>query len=161
MCTNCSKMGHTVEKCWEPGGGVQEKRQTGSGTQAKKNGSGETQRKWEGANAAIDDNSADSSSESCAFLHDISIYTAGIHGPFCSVDWNNSPSQTDIIAAAASQLHYFFDSGTTSYCSPDCADFSLLHPIPTQQVCGINGSAISAVAIRISISNVERDSDLS
>ena len=20
MCTNCSKTGHTIEKCWEPGG---------------------------------------------------------------------------------------------------------------------------------------------
>ena len=141
-------MGHTVEKCWEPGGGSAGKAPDWfRNAKAKKNGSGETQRKQEKANAAVDDNSADSGSESCAFLHDISICTAGIQGPFCSVDWNNSPPQTDIIAAATSQLYYFFDLGATSHCSPDHADFSVLHLIPTRQVRGINGSTISTVAI--------------
>ena len=141
-------MGHTVEKCWEPGGGSAGKAPDWfRNAKAKKHGSGETQRKQEKANAAVDDNSADSSSESCAFLHDISICTAGIQGPFCSVDWNNSLPQTDIITATTSQLYDFFDSGATTHCSPEHADFSVLHPIPTRQVSGINGSTISAVAI--------------
>ena len=41
-CTNCSKMGHTVEKCWEPGGGSAGKAPDWfRNAKAKKNGSGD------------------------------------------------------------------------------------------------------------------------
>ena len=120
------------------------KHQTGLRTRKPEKTVPERSPKHEKANPAVDDNSTDSGSESCAFLHDFSICLANLQEPSFSVDWNDS--SLDIIAAA-SHLPYFFDSGATSHCSPDQADFSMLRPIPTQQVCGINGSAISAVAI--------------
>ena len=46
MCTDCSKTGHTIEKCWEPGGGSEGKALDWfKNAKARKNGSGEKPKK--------------------------------------------------------------------------------------------------------------------
>ena len=103
--------------------------------------------KHEEANAAMDDSSNDSGSEFYALLRDLSVCLTEVQQPSCSIDWSDLSLPADIIAAATSCLPYFFDSGATSHCSPNQADFSQLQPISTRQVHEINSSAISAIAI--------------
>ena len=124
-CSNCSKTGHTLDKCWEPGEGSEGKAPDWfKNMKARKNGSGH-----EKANAAVDNIGTNNGLESCALLCDLSICMTDVLEPSCSFDWSSLSPQIDIIAAATSHLPYFFDSGATSHCSPNQADFSLLQPI--------------------------------
>lgn len=90
----------------------------------------------EQAHAAVTKESSDSSSDSCAFLHDI---------PECSIDWNDIMASTTNVNAVASTPLYLLDSGATSHCSQYCKDFSDIITIPTQEIRGINRSSISAI----------------
>ena len=81
---------------------------------ARKNGSGH-----EKANAAVDNIGTNNGLESCALLCDLSICMTDVLEPSCSFDWSSLSPQIDIIAAATSHLPYFFDSGSTSHCSPN------------------------------------------
>jgi Pol polyprotein, beta-barrel domain/gag-polypeptide of LTR copia-type len=140
-CSNCDKSGHTIEKCWEKGGGSEGKAPDWWKTAKEKQrkGTGKTKKEKEHAHAAISEvSSSDSGSESCAILQDSPPLLSSDHS---SVDWDN------IIASATDPFPYYFDSGATSHCSPNQNDFYTLHPIPAHDICGINGSSISAVAM--------------
>ena len=123
-CTNCLHTGHTLDKCWEEGGGSARKV-----PDWWKNLKEKKKSKKEQAHAAITEATDDSGSESCALLHDHSA------DPY---DWN--------IAAIASPTPYLFDSGATSHCSPYREDFSDLRMIPTREIKGINGASVHAIA---------------
>ena len=127
---------------------------------AKKKGSGEKPKKPEKNNAVVDDNSTDSGWESCAFLHDLSIFLADIQEPSCSIDWNDSSPQTDIIAAAASHHPYLFDSDTTSHCPPDKPTFLCSAQFQPDMFVGSTALLSLPLPLETSISSVERDDDL-
>ena len=133
-CTNCNKTSHTVEKCWEKGGGSE-----GKGPEWWKEAK-ERRRKEktkERAHAAISDVSdSNSGSESCTILQDLTPTHSD-----CSIDWSNT------IATAEESPPYFLDSGATSHCSPNRDDFLDLCSIPPRKICGINGTSIAATAV--------------
>ena len=140
-CSNCDKNGHTVEKCWEKGGGsvgkaptwwieMKENRRKDQGNKKKK----------ERAHVATSETVSNSGSESCSILQD--IHQHDHPSPIdCSVNWNQ------VIASAVDSLPYYLDSGATSHCSPNRDDFSDIRSIPPREIRGINGSTISAVAV--------------
>ena len=109
MCSNCSKTGHTLEKYWEPGGGSEGRAlEWFKNAKAKKNSSGEKTNKYEKANAAMDNDSTNSGSESCALRHDLYVCLTEVQQHSCSIDWNDSLPQADIIAVTTLRLPYLF-----------------------------------------------------
>ena len=81
-CTNCSKTGHSIEKCWEKGGGSEGKALDWYKLVKDKQKEPGKSKKKEHANAAVDDSSSSSTSESCAILHDnLSTYLASARNP--------------------------------------------------------------------------------
>jgi hypothetical protein len=77
----------------------------------------------------------------------------------CSVLWNSKtnrdPGRVEDIrpmtmtehteALEVPDIPFYVNSGTTSHCSPVCADFIELAPITTQDIKGMNGSCISVI----------------
>jgi hypothetical protein len=77
----------------------------------------------------------------------------------CSIEWNSSTTRnvsvtpTDIclilaieyVNIATPEDPFYIDSGATSHCSPHCADFLELIPIPPRKINGINGTSIAAI----------------
>ena len=138
-CSNCNKIGHTVERCWEKGGGSAGK--APAWWVALKENQRRGDKSKGQAHAAISevaDN--DSGLDTCAILQ--GTHHSDSSSPTdCSVNWNQ------VIASVVDSPPYYFDSGATSHCSPNREDFSDIHHIPPLEICGINGSSISAVAM--------------
>ena len=138
-CTHCQRSGDTVEKCWEEGGGsAGQAPDWWKSIKDKKDGWKGSKKKKDQAHAAITSDSSDSRSESCALLHEPLI---------CFLDWKNILASTADVTAAAFIPPYLLDSGATSHCSPYHEDFSDLKKIPTCQIRGINGSAVTAIGM--------------
>ena len=138
-CSNCNRNGHTLERCWEKGGGSVGKAPAWWNTMKENQRKGDDSKRKERAHAAISDAAnSDSGSEACAILRDTHHHNPSTD---CSVNWNQ------IIASAVDSLPYYFDSGATSHCSPNRDDFSDIRSIPPREIRGINGSSISAVAV--------------
>ena len=104
----------------------------------KQNGQKGKKKKEEQTHTAVTEDSSDSGSDSCVFLHDVLT---------CSINWTNTIASKMDITAPAITPPYLLDSGATSHCSPYHEDFSDLKTISACEIRGINGSSGSAIAI--------------
>ena len=104
----------------------------------KQNSQKGKKKKKEQAHTTVTEDSSDSGSDSCAFLHDV---------PTCSINWTNTIASKIDVTFAAFTPPYLLDSGATSHCSPYHEDFSDLKTIPAGEIRGINGSSVLAIAI--------------
>ena len=136
-CSNCDRNGHTIEKCWEKGGGSEGKAPDWWKSLKERQRQGTKGKSKERAHATITEvTDDDSGSETCGVLQDLPLTKFQ-----CSIDWSN------LIASAEQSPPYFLDSGATSHCSPDLNDFSDYRHISPRTIRGINGTSISATAI--------------
>ena len=81
-CSNCNRTGHTVERCWEKGGGSAGKAPAWWNTMKENQRKGDNSKKKERAHAAISDvANSDSSLETCAILCKCARHLLSHHAP--------------------------------------------------------------------------------